>query len=346
MRFFSAVEKIGPCGGQPAARVTSPWLPLALLLVQLLMTAPGVFAQALPKDRGDDVIARVNEVVITRRAFQVVYREAVDQHVRQGQPVDEAHIAALRRSVIQRLVEEELLVQESRRQGIVVSDREVDAAVAAARARLGGSGQLAEELARRRVDETHYRRLLRRQLAIERLLARTVPSDMAVAEDELRRFYDANPQRYQVPEAVRLRRILVRVANGEERAGTEAARAKITGIKARLEQGADFNQLAQHHSEEPAARRGGDLGYVERGQLPPPLDAVAFDLAVGDISPVVATPVGFHLLTVTDRRPAARIPFEQVRDDIRQTLHQEKNERAVKAYIQDLRAKAEIQAAW
>lgn len=186
MRIFSAVKKIGAGGGRPAARGTNPWLPFALLLTPLLMAVPGVFAQAPPKDRGDDVIARVNEVVITRRAFQIAYREAVDQHAREGHPVDEAHIAALRRSVIQRLVEEELLVQESRRQGIVVSDREVDEAVAAARARLGGSGQLAAELARLHVDETNYRRMLRRQLAIERLLARKVLSDMAVAEDEVR----------------------------------------------------------------------------------------------------------------------------------------------------------------
>ena len=345
MRLFSAAKMIGPFCGRPVAGVTNRWLPLVLLLVPFLTVAPGALAQAPPKDRGNDVIARVNEVVITRRAFQIVYREAVDQHARQGQPVDEAHIAALRRSVVQGMVEEELLVQESRRQDIVVSDGEVDEAVAAARARFGGGDQLAEELARRRVDETHYRRMLRRQLAIERLLARNVPSDMAVAEDEIRRFYDAHPQRYQIPEAVRLRRILIKVAKGEER-GKTAARERIAGIKAQLEQGADFNQLAQRYSEEAAARRGGDLGYIAHGQLPPPLEAVAFDLAVGEISPVVAAPDGFHLLTVTDRRPAARMPFEKVRADIRKVLQQKQYERALKAYLQDLRAKAEIQAAW
>ena len=317
-----------------------------LILVQVLLAAPAARAQAPPKDRGDDVIARVNGAVITRREFQIVYREAVDRHARQGQPVDEAHVAPLRRSVIRRLVEEELLFQESRRQDIVVPDREVDQAVAAARARFADAEAFAQELARRHMDETQYRRMRRRQLAIEQLLARNVSSDIAIGEDEIRRFYDARRQRYQIPEAIRLSRILVRPAQDREVAGDGPARERIAGIRAQLKQGAEFDQLARRFSEEPAAAQGGDLGYIERGQLPPPLEAVAFDLAIGEVSPVVTTPAGFHLLSVTDRRPAATMPLEKVRGDIRRALHHQKYDRAVKAYIEGLRAKADIQAGW
>lgn len=341
------------CDGAPIWRAAWRNLSLSsrpgrglLLLLLLLMTSPAAMAQAPSRDHGNDVMARVNGAVITRRQFQIAYRQAVDRHARQGQPVDEAHIAPLRRSVIQRLVEEELLWQESRRQGVAVTDRELEEAVAAERARLGGEEQFAAELARLHMDANQHRRLRRRQLAVERLLARRVAPDVVISEDEIRRYYEAHRQRFQVPEAVRVRHILIRRTVDGAKDGGASAQRRITRIRAQLEAGADFVALAERHSEEPAGAQGGDLGYIQRGQMLPPLDQAAFALAIGEISPVVTTAIGFHVLMVTDRRQATTKPLEAARADIRTTLRQAAYDRAVSAYIRTLRAKADIQAAW
>lgn len=327
-------------------RRVGTWLARRLLMAVLILSA--VVAQAADPpavDRGNDIMAVVNGSVITRRAFQVVYRQAVDRHAREGRPVDEANLSALRRAVIERMVDEELLFQESRRQGIAVPEAAVEAALAAARDRFNGADGLARELARRQMDPSQFRRMQHRQIAIERLLAREVAPNVTVAEDELRRFYDAHQPRFRAPEAVHLRHILVRRGEAGASGGEAAARQTIEGLKAQLEQGGDFAALARRYSEEPAAAQGGDLGYVQRGQLLPSLESAAFDLAPGAISPVLVSEVGFHLFTVIDRRPAAQIPFEAARSDIRQTLWEEKYDRALRSYLQTLRERADIQAA-
>jgi parvulin-like peptidyl-prolyl isomerase len=320
------------------------WCLLLLMLVLALGPEPALSQQALP-DRGNDVMAIVNGVVITRREFQVVYRQAVDRHAREGRPVDEAHLAAVRRAVIERMVEEELLYQESRRQGIRILEAEVVKAFDSARKRHGGDQAFTEELSRRSMDTIQFRRLLGRQLAVEQLLAREVAPNVTVAEGDIRRYYETHPEHFQIPAAVRLRHILVRRGEAGASGGESAARARIETIKVQLEAGSDFAAMARRFSEEPAAEQGGDLGFVARGQLLPPLEAVVFDLAVGEISPVVASDVGFHLLKATDQRAPAMIPFDSARADIHQILWQRQYNRALQAFIKTLRDKAQIQAA-
>ena len=327
---------------------TSAWAAVVgtglIVFWALLIGAVSANAQSNGPDRGNDEIARVNDVVITRREFQTVYRQAVDRHAQEGLPVDEFHIAPLRRKVIQRMVEEELLVQESRRIGIAISSEEIDRDVAAARARFATPAGFQEELARQYWDETGYRRHLKRQKTIDRLLAQQVDPSISVSEEEIRRFYEANPQRFHSPEKIRVRRILIRKEVGDENLSPADAYRKIVMIREKLDQGEDFADLAAEYSQEPMRGQGGDLGYIERGQMPPSIESTVFSLAVGDISPVLTTGNDYLLIQVTDRRDATTISFEEARSDIQTTLLQIKKQSAVRAYIDTLRKRAEIQA--
>ena len=315
----------------------------------LLILPIGVAAMTVPSiaaDRGRDEIARVNGVIITRRDFQVEYRQAVDRHAREGQPINEAYIAPVRRAVMRQMIAEELLFQESRRQGIVVTAREVDAAVAAARARFKDDEAFETELARRYMDDARYRRKLHRQQAIDRLITRRLTPSISVAEDDIRRFYDANPQRFQTPEKIRVGHILIRSQPGSEPGQDAAARRKIEMIRDKIAQGEDFAVLARQFSEEPARDQGGDMGYIQRGQVIPEIEAAAFDLQVGETSPIVTSGHGFHLIRVTDRKPARVIAFTEARADIQATLMQLKRDQAVKDYVDALRRKADIRSAY
>lgn len=318
---------------------------IGLTLLLLLIGAPAVTAQSAAPDRGLDEIARVNGVVITRRDFQIEYRQAVDKHADEGQPVNEAYIAGIRRAVIQRMVEEELLFQESGRLGIAVSTEELDNRIAAARARFDSERAFTQEITRLHMDESQYRRKLHRQMAIDRVIERQVMPSLAVSETEIRQFYDANPQRFKTPEKIRLSHIFIRFEPGESTDQPTQARRKIETIAAQLAQGADFAALAKDYSEEPRREYGGDLGYIHRGQILPQLETAAFEMAVGETSPIVTTGHGFHLLRVTDRKPGKVTTFEDAHPEIRRTLMQLKRDRAVKAYVDSLRKKADIRAA-
>ena len=317
---------------------------IMMIMLVLVMGGAAVDAQAGFSDRGLDEIARVNGVIITRRDFQVEYRTAVDRHAREGRPVNEAHIAPVRQAVIQRMIEDELLFQDSLRLGIVIATEEIDAAVAAARARYKDRAAFEQELAQQYLDEAGYRRKLRRQRAIKQVVERQVMPAISVSEEDVLGFYQANPQRYQIPEKFRLSHILIRTTPGEDPDQNPTARHTIEMIRAQLRQGAEFGALARQYSEEPRREQGGDLGYVRRGQILPQLEEVVFNLAIGEISPILTSAHGFHLFRVTDRTPEREISLEEARPDIQETLMQLKRDRAVAAYVDALRKKADIQA--
>jgi parvulin-like peptidyl-prolyl isomerase len=142
-----------------------------------------------------------------------------------------------------------------------------------------------------------------------------------------------------------VRHIVIRKNAEDENTATDTAYRQITMIKEKLDQGGDFAALAEQYSQEPAREQGGDLGFIQHDQMPPLIASAVFDLAVGEISPILTTASGYHLIQVTERLAAKVISFEEARTDIQKTLLKLKQEQAVRAYIDVLRKRADIQAA-
>jgi peptidyl-prolyl cis-trans isomerase C len=113
----------------------------------------------------------------------------------------------------------------------------------------------------------------------------------------------------------------------------------------RLKAGEDFAKLAQENSEDPGSQpRGGDLGWMARGQTPPPFEQAAFALKKpNDISPVVESPFGYHIIQLLERQPAAEIPYEQVKDRLGMMLKQQQAQQQIEARVKELRSKAKVE---
>ncbi|MBK9243848.1 MAG: peptidylprolyl isomerase [Burkholderiales bacterium] len=144
------------------------------------------------------------------------------------------------------------------------------------------------------------------------------PPDRATLERLARNQYDADPKKFDTPEQVRVRHVLISAKACE-------AEAKAREILAKASQpGADFAALAKANSDDPgSASRGGDLGFVARGRMVPAFEAAAFALKQpGDLSDVVKTDFGFHVIRLEERKPAERKPFEAVRDDLVKSIAQ------------------------
>lgn len=135
-----------------------------------------------------------------------------------------------------------------------------------------------------------------------------------VLEALAREEYRANPERFRHEEQVRARHILVRPQEGDK----DAARAKAEAILARLKAGEDFAKLAEETSDDPGSRvRGGDLGYFQRGKMVKPFDEAVFSMTEpSQLSEIVETDFGFHVIRFEGRRPAGAIPFEEVREGL------------------------------
>lgn len=149
--------------------------------------------------------------------------------------------------------------------------------------------------------------------------------EVKVYTGDIEEYYDSHIQEFSLPEELRLRHILLRVPVGADPSVREEKRKILEGLADRIRDGEDFGELAKTFSEDPSSKeQGGDLGYVKRGKLVPEVERAAFSLKPGEVSDVVASNYGLHLLKVEDYRASTVEPLEEVKERIRETLTDEK----------------------
>ncbi len=143
-------------------------------------------------------------------------------------------------------------------------------------------------------------------------------------------------------ETVRARHILVRSSRNDNLKDRSEALNKAKDIKKQLDNGADFTELAKKYNEGPAAKNGGDLGYFAKGQMVPEFDKAAFALNVGQISDVVETPFGYHLILVEEKKASQRLRYDDIKLELVNVIYQKHLEERFDTYIAELKKKADI----
>ena len=152
---------------------------------------------------------------------------------------------------------------------------------------------------------------------------RALAQDMSVDESEIKAAYDSRKAEFSVPEQRQARHILIKVAKTSSESTYKAARKKLEAVQTRLKAGEDFAKLAKEVSEDAAtASKGGELGWFKAGVISPQLDEVVFSMDKGDVSDIVETQSGFHLIQLEDIRPAHQQPYAEVKDTLKDELVQ------------------------
>lgn len=176
--------------------------------------------------------------------------------------------------------------------------------------------------------------------------AATVGASVSVTDDEVRQAYETNKSSYERPEQIRARHILVKIEDGgtagdssAEEATDAAARARAEALLAKIRAGADFETVARENSEDPgSASRGGDLGWFGRGAMVKEFEDAAFGATPGQVIGPVKSPFGYHIIEVTDQRPAGIAPLEEVGPALRAQLEATKRREAMNTRAQELLA--------
>lgn len=299
----------------------------------LLACALGAALCACPQQQkpqgSPDVVATINGEVIGLADFErLLTREA--QPMEGGTPRSPQQVEPYKQTLLDTLIDQTLLLQAARDHGVTVGVEEAERRVLA-QASEYPPGTFDEVLARNGTDRQALVRSTREQLTIEKLLAQEVFSRVAVTEEQVRRYFDEHPDDFQEPEQVHALQIVVK--------GLDDARR----LQQQLWQGRKFGDLARRYSLSPDAKVGGDLGFFARGVMPGAFDDVVFKLPVGGTSDVVSTEYGFHLFRVLEKKPARKQELAEVRAAIEAKLVEQLRVEAQKAYLAQLRAKADIQ---
>jgi peptidyl-prolyl cis-trans isomerase C len=291
-----------------------------------------------------DLVAKVNGVSITKAEFDRNWAPFLQQ---KGIPVNHADksgkVEEFRSELIELMVDQELLYQDADKQGFGAKKEQLDEALAKSTQGFPSPEEFEKVLAKNGLTLEGYRDFLQRRFAVDNMLRKQLADVTTVSDKEVDDFYSGNPQQFAVPEQVRARHILIKVEKGATEDQKAAARKKIEEVRTKAEGGADFAELAKESSEGPSAPKGGDLGFFGRGRMVPAFEKAAFALKPGEISGVVETPFGYHIILVEEKKEGGTVPKEEVAEKVRDFLKQQKVAEAVQERIKTLRDKAKIE---
>jgi len=248
----------------------------------------------------------------------------------------------VRETVLDGLIGSVLLYQRALTVPIAVPQADVDAALKQARSSMGEE-QFRSDLARRGMSESDMEALVRQNLTVQRLIQETVMARTPISDAEIRAFYDKNSAGMVRPEAVEASIIVVRSSPADPETERADARERIRRARDRVTGGEPFGDVARSLSEDGTASGGGALGWVPRGVMIPAIETALFALEAGQVSGVIETPQGLHILKVSTRRPAGPMSLEEARPGIAEILKQQKSAETLQRMVSDLRAASRVE---
>ncbi len=313
---------------------------MVALLTSVLIFSPALAAEKKPADKK---IASVNGVAITQAELDREMDMQVDRLTRQGRQLTDQQKAQLEKDLLENIIEREILYQQSLKSGIQIKDQTVNDQLATIKKRFPDEQKFNDALKRMNLTEKEVKAQIKRGLAIRELIDEQVARKIVISDADTKAYYDAHPQMFKQPEQVKASHILIKVASDADDAKKAAARKKIEEIQQKLKNGGDFAALAKEYSEGPSGTRGGDLGFFRRGQMVKPFEEAAFALQPGQVSDVVTTRFGYHLIKVTEKKPAKTLAYAEVKDRIGERLKQQKIEKQAGQYIDGLKKDTKIE---
>ncbi|MEA2080735.1 MAG: peptidylprolyl isomerase [Pseudomonadota bacterium] len=287
----------------------------------------------------------VNGVEITRAKVRAQVDHMINQRgLNSGGITQPAVYQGLQQEVVEQLVTQELLWQEAQRRDFIASAADVDKQLEKMKRGFDTEQAFLFKIKEGGFTEATYREEIRQQRSVQRMVSEGVAATITITDEEISVFYKANIDRMSTPEQVRARHILIKLEADDDDA-RKAAREKIVAVQQALQKGENFALLAKERSEGPSATKGGDLGFFGHGQMVPPFEEAAFALQPGEISDIVETRFGFHIIKLEERHQGHTVPVEEASGQIRQYLKQQQLQATVEKFIEDLRAGAEIENA-
>lgn len=334
------------------AQLPAPRLCFPTFLLLGLALAPGFAAAqqnapALPPLPGADalpeVVARVDGDPITRRELLAQAQTMRIQAIQAGggDPAQSPDYYGL---VLDALIGERLVYADSRTRGVGPSEEEIQNRVQSIIAAYGGQEAFSQALAEQGLDQGLVRRQVEQNLSFDKVMQGEIVPGLEIGEQAMREYYEASKDRMKVPAYYKVRHIMKQVTADAPEADKAKARTQLAILRQQVVEGADFAELARVHSDDARTREeGGEMPWIvltgREGSFEPAVAA----LSVGELSGVIETAAGIHLLRLEDTRPPRTRTFEEAQEEIRNVLGAVEAREEIQRRIASLRANAEIE---
>ena len=294
----------------------------------------------------DRVVAVVNDDVITLTEVQEEGLQTIRRIVQETLGEErERRLRSTERQILDELIVRKLQLQEAKKEKIETTSSEVRSAIEELKRRNGltSDEELRAAMAGELLSEEQFRKGIAEQVTLTKLVARQVRSKIAVLDEEARRYYDQHLERFREIPKFRIRHLLVAVSQEPTREDVMRAKGRIEEAQALIKLGAKFSTVAKEYSEDRLASSSGEIWTMKHGELSPEMERIALTLPIGQVSGIITTPGGFHLIQVEEREAGQILAFDLVKDEVRNVLFNQKAEAKFKEWIQGLKTKASVE---
>lgn len=309
--------------------------------------------KAAPKIDLDSVAITVNGVEVTEGQLEERTQRIMQRASKQMPPMFVNQMKGkFRKDAVEAIVAEQIIDQQIQAANITVTEEQVVAEIE----KMGASqspplavGDIKALIEAQGLSFDDWKKQMQfeKQLAFKELLKGQGFDDISVSDEQAQEHYDKNKKQFETPEQVKASHILIKPdttsdPNVKPEQAKAVAKAKAEALLVKVRAGEDFAALAKESSSCPSSAQGGDLGFFGKRQMVPEFETAAFAMKPGQVSELVETQYGYHIIKLTDRKEASVIAFEEAKDNIVQILTQQQQSEIAVKYIDSLKAKADI----
>ncbi len=290
--------------------------------------------------------AIVNGQEISGEAVQFELDRLVRFYMSHGMTIEEVkkNLPKLEEKALEQAIGAKLLLERASQIELPVTAKDIDDEVAKVVAQVGGEENYRKALAAQKVTEADFRKELEKGARVNMLVNQACAHIADPTDQEVADFFAAHKAEYVTPPKVLCQHILVKVGENDLPEAKSAAFEKISAIRGRIvNDGADFAAEAKAHSDCPSGAEGGSLGWFGPGMMVPEFDKVAFEMKKGEVSGIVTTQFGYHIIYKADEQAGGEQTLVDVHDQIKDLLRHEARGRAMDDFVAELKANAKIE---
>lgn len=301
-------------------------------------------------------VAIVNDDIITLKEFQKVSGPVIEQYsaIFTGEDKEEK-IEQLKKDILNQMIEEKILIQEAEKKEIKITKIDIDDGMREIRERFESEEEFDKELERQNLTQKELKTKIKESLLVKKLIEQEVEAKVgSPSDEEIKGYYQKHKKDFERPDQIRVRHILIRVGKDVDFKEKSRALNSIRDIQRQLKEGADFAELAKQYSEDPGSKdNGGDVGFFAKGMMVKEFEDAAFKLKKGEISDIVETNFGYHIIKFEEEKPGKQMGLDdelglagqavKIKDFIKDTIFRERMEKKFSEWLKEIKDTAKIE---